>query len=188
MHSSAFLLPDPEHSPLARAVLVLGYLTAARCWLQAGGRAKADGEKSPGRWWRRGAILFFLLAANKAFDFRTQGETFFRMTAKAGGWYEQRQPVQFFLAIILPVVAGLFVLTLLRTKASRFFRDHRLALAGWFLLFLYLALRQASEWKPAFNWLVSLNYYQWRIALEAGGIGLGILAAVRARPKKISQR
>ena len=180
----AFSLPDPEHSPLARAVLVLGYLAAALCWLAAGWRARAAHEKSSGRWWLLGAFFLFLLAANKAFDFRTQCEIFIRMTAKATGWYERRQPEQFFLAIILPIVAGLCVLALLRTQARQFVREHPLALTGWVLLLLYLALRQALEWKPADDWLASVKYFQWRLVLEAAGIGLVILAAVTARKER----
>lgn len=184
IHLLAFILPDPEHSPWARSVLVLGYLAAALCWLKAGRRAGAAHDRPSARWWMLGAFLLFLLATNKAFDFRTQCELFIRMIAKATGWYERRQPVQFFLAIILPVVAGLFVLTLLRTKARPFVRDQPLALAGWCLLLLYLALRQSQEWKPALAWLTSVKYHQWRLALEAAGMGLVILAALTARKEK----
>jgi hypothetical protein len=182
--SFTFNLPDPEHSSLARAVLVLGYLAAALCWLKAGWRARAAREKYSERWWLLGAFLLFFLATNKAFDFRTQCEAFLRMAAKATGWYERRQPVQFVLAILLPVVAGLFVLTFLWTHARQFVREHPLALPGWFLLFLYLALREALEWKPALDWLTSLKYFQWRLGLELAGVGLTALAAVAAWKKQ----
>jgi hypothetical protein len=188
IHSLAFIVPDPEHSPLARFILTSGYLAAALCWLKAGWRARAAQERSSERWWLLGAVFFFLLATNKAFDFRNQCETFIRMIAKTNGWYDRRQPEQFFLAIILPVVAGLFVLALWRTKARPFFRGHPLALLGWFLLLLYLALRQTLEWKPALNWLTTAKYFQWRLVLEAAGIALGILAAVTAQKKKTSER
>ena len=164
-----------------RAVLVLGYLVAALCWLKAGLRERAASEKLSGRWWLLGAFLLFLLAMNKAFDFRSQCELFIRLTAKADGWYDRRQPVQFLLAVIVPVVAGLFALMLVLTKARRFVRDHPLAPLGWFLLLLYLALRQSQEWKPVFLWLASIQYDQWRLVLEMAGIGLVILAAVTAK-------
>ena len=121
---------------------------------------------------------------NKAFDFRTRCETFIRMTAHATGWYEQRESAQFFLALILPAGAGLFLLILLRTKARQFVRDHPLALSAWFLLFLYFALRQAQEWKPALDWLAFVKYHDWRLALEVGGIGLGMGAVLSARTRK----
>ena len=168
-------LPDPEHSPLLRALLVLGYLVAAACWGRHG--ARTDPNR---RWWLLGAFLLFLLAMNKAFDFRTQCETFIRTLAQANGWYQQRQPVQFLLAILLPLAAGLFLLLLLRTKARRFAREHPLMLPGWFLLLLYLALRQSQEWKPALHWLTLLHYHQWRLLLEMAGLALVTLAAVRA--------
>jgi hypothetical protein len=183
--SFAFILPDPEHSPLMRAVLVAAYLAAALCWLKAGWPAHAASGNLSRRWWLLGALLLFLLAANKAFDFRSQCELFLRLIAKADGWYDRRQPLQFLLAIILPVVAGLFVLMLVLTNARRFVRDHPLALPGWLLLLLYLALRQSQEWKPAFHWLSSIQYDRWRLMLEMAGIGLVILTAVTAMKEKI---
>ena len=185
IHSLAFTLPDSERLPLVRAVLVLGYLAAALCWLRAGRRAKAASESSSARWWLLGALLLFLLATNKVFDFKTQCEALIRALAKANGWYDRRQPVQFVLAILLPVVAGIFgLILLLRTRARQFVQAHPLALFGWFLLLLYLALRLAQEWKPALNWLVSIKYHQWRLGLEVAGMGLVILAAVTSQKKK----
>ena len=125
--SIAFSLPDPEHSPLTRYVLVTGYLTAALCWFKAGLRARGSHNKSSRRWWMMGALLFFSLATNKACDWRSQCEMYIRMIANAGGWYEQREPVQFFFAIILPIAAGLFILALLWIKARPFVRNHPFA-------------------------------------------------------------
>ena len=176
-------LPDPEHWPLLRAVLVLGYLAAAACWIKTGSRTDAGISR---RWWRLGAFLLVLLAANKAFDFRTQCEILIRMLAKTEGWYERRQPEQFLLAILLPLVAGLVMLQLLRTQARPFVRDHPLVLPGWFLLLLYLALRQTQEWKPALHWLTVLHYDQWRLLLEVTGLVLVTLAALRAGNKQLS--
>jgi hypothetical protein len=183
IHSLAFILPDPEHSPVTRAVLVAGYLAAALCWLRAGWQTEAAPEKSSRRCWLLGTGLLFLLAANKAFDFRSQCETFIRTMAQDGGWYERRQPVQFFLAVVLPILAGLLVVGWLWLKGRPFIRRHPLALAGWFLLLLYLALRQVQEWKPSLAWLAAVHYHQWRLVLEAAGIGLAIRAAITARPE-----
>lgn len=175
----AFILPDPEHSAPARTALVIGYLASAWFWCRAGLRARETTPDGPiARCWMWGAFLLLLLAVNKAFDLRVHCEALIRMIAKATGWYEQRQPAQFFFAIVLPTLAGLMVLALVLTFARKFVRDHPLALAGWFLLLLYLALRQMQEWKPALNWLESVNYLQWRLALEVIGIVL-VLAAAR---------
>ncbi len=177
--SLALLLPDPEHSPLARAALVIGYLAAALSWCWAGLRLRGTRDGTSTRWWMWGAWLLLLLAANKAFNLRMQGEALIRLIAKGTGWYEQRQPAQFFFAVVLPAVAGLLVLAVVLTRARRFARAQPLALTGWFLLLLYLALRQTQEWKPALHWLTSLHYLDWRLALEVAGIFLVLVAALR---------
>jgi hypothetical protein len=40
------------------------------------------------------------------------------------------------------------------------------------MLLLYLSIRQSQEWKPILPWLQTVGYYNWRLALEAGGIAL----------------
>ena len=105
-----------------------------------------------------------------------------RALAKAGDWYDRRQPVQFVVAIVLPSVLAVFAGAFMVTRARIFLRSHPLALWGWMLLLLYLVLRQAQEWKPAFGWLSSIRYQDWRLALEAAGLLLVVLAAVLARP------
>jgi hypothetical protein len=57
-----------------------------------------------------------------------------------------------------------------------------LALAGWVLLLLYLALRQTQEWKPVLPWLSAIRYYDWRLLLEMAGLLLVILGALVAHP------
>ncbi len=172
-----FVLPDPEHSGLTRMVLVLGYLTAALCWHQAVRRAKRSPDGPFVRVWMTGAILLLLLAVSKALDLRTLCEMFIRRIAHATGWYEQRQQMQFFLALVLPAMVGLLLGTIFLTKARQFFRHQPLALAGWLLLFIYLACRQSLEWKPALHWLTSMRYFSWRLLLEVAGIASLILAA-----------
>jgi hypothetical protein len=100
----AYLLPDPEHSPAARLLLVLGYVLAALCWLRANQRARLGAAGSFSRWWLVGAVLLFLLAINKLFNLRVQFEAGTRALAKAGHWYARRQPMQFVVAIVLPSV------------------------------------------------------------------------------------
>jgi hypothetical protein len=178
----AYVLPDPEHSLTARVVLVVAYVVAAACWLSASRRVRAASSGSFSRWWFFGALLLFLLAINKQFDLRDQCAVGIRALAKAQDWYNRRQPVQFALAIVLPSVLAIVAGAFLVTRCKVFFRSHPLALCGWVLLLLYLALRQAQEWKPAYRWLSSIRYHDWRLALEAAGILLVVLAAVRARP------
>ena len=176
----AYLLPDPEHSTPARLFLVGGYVAAAFCWLRASRRDRTGSDSSSG-WWFLGAILLFLLAINKQFNIRGLCEAGFRALAKAGNWYDRRQPLQFVLAIVLPCVLAALVGLLLATKGRRFARGHPMALAGGGLLLLYLALRQTQEWKPAQHWLSGIRYYDWRLALEAIGMFLVILAPVLPR-------
>ena len=180
--SWAYILPDPEHSPTARVILVASYVLAAACWLRASRRARGASSGSSSRWWFFGAILLFLLAINKQFDLRTQLAAGIRALAKAEDWYDRRQPMQFVLAIVLPSILAVFAAAFVVTRARVFVRSHPLALWGWALLLLYLALRQTQEWKPAFRWLSGIRYQDWRLALEAAGILLVVLAAILARP------
>jgi len=180
--SWAYVLPDPEHSATARVILIVGYVLAAVCWLHASRRARPASSGSFSRWWLFGAILLFLLAINKQFNLRGQFEGGFRAVAMSGNWYDRRQPLQFVFAIVLPSVLALFAGAIMVTKARTFLRCHPLALLGWLLLLLYLALRQTQEWKPVLRWLAALRYHDWRLALEATGILLVVLAAALARP------
>jgi hypothetical protein len=90
--------------------------------------------------------------------------------------------MQFVVAVVLPSVLAVLTGIFLATKGKTFLRRHPLALAGWALLLLYLALRQTQEWKPVLPWLSAVRYYDWRLALEAAGILLVALAALIARP------
>jgi hypothetical protein len=184
----AYLLPDPEHSTAARTILVLGYAVAALCWLRSYRRARQESADSFGRWWLLGAVLLFLLAINKLFNLKVQFEAGIRALARAENWYDQRQPVQFVVAVLLPSVLAVLTGAFLATKARIFVRRHPLALAGWVLLLLYLALRQAQECKPALRWLSAMRYYDWRMALEVAGLLVVILAAFISHPPQPPRR
>jgi hypothetical protein len=103
-----------------------------------------------------------------------------RSFATATGWWEHRQPFQFFLAIILPALGGLVFASLALTRARQFARCHPLTVVGWLLVYLYLACRQSLEWKPALHWLVSIHYFDWRLLPELAGMLLLCAAAFRA--------
>jgi hypothetical protein len=197
----ALVLPDPEHSAITRTVLVVGYLIATVSWWRAGLRTSRSTKLEPeilqstrsqtvaveiptpddsfARWWKLGALLLLFLMVSKTVDLRAQCEVLLRQFAKATGWWEQRPPVQFFLAIILPALAGLVFGWLVFARARQFTRSHPLAAVGWLLLYLYLACRQSLEWKPALHWLRSIGYFDWRLLLEAAGILLLSTAAFR---------
>jgi hypothetical protein len=177
----AYLLPDPEHSATARLMLVVGYVAATLCWLRAYRRTRPGSADSFSRWWLLGAVLLFLLALNKAFNLRVQIEAGIRALAKAENWYDRRQPVQFVFAVVLPSVLAVLTGVFLATKGRHFLRRYPLALVGWVLLLLYLALGQTQEWKPVLPWLSAIRYYDWRLALETAGILLVVLAALRVR-------
>jgi hypothetical protein len=131
--------------------------------------------------WRLGAGLLTLLAINKLFELRLLSEAGIRALAKAGNWYDRRQPVQFILAIVLPLVMAVIVVVFTVTKGKAFLWRRPAALAGWTFLLLYLALRQSQEWKPALAWLEAIHYWDWRMALEIAGIVLVICSALMSR-------
>ncbi len=178
----AYLLPDPEHSLGARSFLVVSYVAAALCGWRAGRRARLGPAESAAGWWYLGAVLLFLLALNKQFYLRGQFEAAFRAVAKAQDWYDRRRPMQFVVAIVLPSVLAFLTAVFLALKARPFLRRQPLALVGWVLLLIYLALRQTQEWKPVLPWLEAIRYHDWRLALEVAGILLVVLAALLARP------
>jgi hypothetical protein len=176
----AYLLPDPEHSVAARSLLVVGYVVAGACWWRASRRPGSAQTKVFSKWWLLGATLLLLLAANKLLNLRGCFEAGIRALAKSGDWYDQRVPVQFFFAVVLPALLAALTGFFLAAKGRRFLRSHHLALTGWILLLLYLVLRQAQEWKPALSWLNAIHYHDWRLALEVAGILIVALAALIA--------
>jgi hypothetical protein len=181
VHSALFLfvaLPDPEHSTLARVVLTSAYVIAAWLWWRAGTKTATYGDSYL---WRLGATLLFLLAMNKLFNLRLLLEAGIRAIAKAGNWYDSRQPVQFAVAIVLPLLLAAVVVIFTLTKGKVFLGNRPSAFAGWTFLLLYLALRQTQEWKPALVWLQAIHYRDWRIVLEIVGIAMLIGSAVMNR-------
>jgi hypothetical protein len=171
-------LPDPEHSILARLVLTSAYLITAWLWWRGGTNTATIADSYL---WRLGATLLFLLAMNKLFNLRLLSEAGIRTIAKAGNWYDSRQPVQFAFAIVLPLLLAAVVVIFTLTKGKVFLRNRPAALAGWIFLLLYLALRQSQEWKRALAWLDAIHYRDWRIILEIVGIALLIGSAIGSR-------
>jgi hypothetical protein len=118
---------------------------------------------------------------NKFFNLRLLFEDGMRTIAKSGNWYDRRQPVQFVVAIVLPLLLAAIVIIFTLTKGKTFLGRRPAALAGWIFLLLYLALRQTQEWKPALACLEAIRYRDWRIGLEVVGIGLLIGSALMSR-------
>ena len=170
--------PDPEHSSADRVFLILAYMAAAWLWWRAGTRTQTVVDSLI---WRLGAALLTLLAINKLFDLRRLSETGMRAMAKAGDWYDRRQPVQFVVAIVLPLMLAAVAVVFTLTRGKIFLWRRPAALAGWIFLLLYLALRQSQEWKPALAWLEAIHYRDWRMGLEIAGIILVICSAIMSR-------
>jgi hypothetical protein len=175
-------LPDPEHSTLARLVLTSAYLVAAWLWWRSGARTKTVAESFI---WRQGAILLFLLSVNKFFNLRLLFEDGMKAIAKSGNWYDSREPVQFVLAIVLPLLLAAIAMIFTLTKGKAFLGRRPAALAGWIFLLLYIALRQSQEWKPALASLEAIHYREWRMGLEVAGIGLLIGSALMNRRNSV---
>ena len=171
-------LPDPERSTLARLVLTSAYLVAAWLWWRSAAQTVTLADSFI---WRLGATLLFLLALNKFFKLRVLFEDGMKAIAKSGNWYDSRQPVQFVLAIVLPLLLAAIAMIFTLTKGKVFFRRRPAALAGWIFLLLYLALRQTQEWRPAVAWLEAIHYREWRLGLEVAGIVLLIGSALMSR-------
>jgi hypothetical protein len=171
-------LPDPEHSTLARLVLTSAYLIAAWLWWRAGSKTATLADSFI---WRLGATFLLLLSINKLLNLRPLFESGIRTIAKSENWYDRRQPVQFVVAIVLPLLLAAIVVIFTLTKGKAFLRRRPAALAGWIFLLSYLALRQSQEWKPALPWLEAIHYRDWRLGLEVLGIGLVIGSAVMSR-------
>ena len=167
------MLPDPEHSFVARALLVAGYAFAAWCWSRAARRARSDYDSY---WWRVGTVGLLLLATNKLLNLRLVFEGMIRAIAKAGGWYEQRRPAQFVVAIVFPLM-GILIVSILATKSRAFLKKRIAASMGWMLLLLYLVLRQTQEWKPSLVVLNAIRYHDWRLVLEVAGIVMVVVGA-----------
>ena len=150
-------------------------MAAAWLWWRAGTRTQTVVDSF---FWRLGASLLTLLAINKLFDLRHFLEAGMRAMAKAGDWYDSRQPVQFVVAIVLPLVLAAVAVVFTLTRGKIFLFRRPAALAGWIFLLLYLALRQSQEWKPALVWLEAIHYRDWRMGLEIAGIVLVICGAL----------
>ena len=178
-----FLLtfPDPEHSSVARTLIALGYALAALLWWRAGSRPQ---NAKDSYWWRLGAGLLGLLTINKIFDLRIAVEDGLRAIVKELGWYDHRQPLQFAVAIVLPLMLVVAAAVLLRTEGMAFFRRHLAAAFGWLFLLSYHGFRQVVEWKPALAGVAAIGYFDWRILLEAGGIALVSFSALM--PKRLT--
>jgi len=158
--------------------LIVGYAVAAWLWWRAGRQTKFAADSLL---WRLGAVLLFLLTLNKLFNLRLVSEAGIRALAKSGHWYDHRQPMQFAVAIVLPFVCAVLISIFFATKGRAFFRRHRSALWGWVMLLLYLTLRQTQEWKPVLPWLAAIDYRDWRLVLETGGIALVAFSAFAPR-------
>src|SRR5215471_16785469 len=124
---------------------------------------------------------YFCFFWPKLFNLRLVSEACMRALAKSGHWYDHRQHVQFAVAIALPFVCAVLTSIFFATKGRAFFRRHGSALWGWVMLLLYLTLRQTQEWKPVLPWLAAISYRDWRLVLEAGGIGLVAFSAFALR-------
>ena len=119
--------------------------------------------------WRFVAILMTFLGFNKQLDLQTLFTQIGRYFAHVGGWYEQRQTVQFLFIIGLSCVAGVTAFTLLwifRKLAT----EIRIASAGLCILVAFIVIRAASFHHVDRFLGGHLVGLRWNAILELGSI------------------
>jgi hypothetical protein len=124
-------------------ITVAAYLLAAIfCWL-AGRRSAATGHRKERRFWIISALALIFFGVNELLDLQTLISTVGRDVAEAGGWYEDRRPIQYAFVAALGLAALVFGLGLLRwTRAMS--KAVRTALLGFVFIGVFILFRAAS--------------------------------------------
>ena len=110
-----------------------------------------------------------LLGFNKQLDLQTLFTQIGRYSAQMGGWYDQRQTVQFLFIIGLTCVAGMAAFTLLwifRKLAT----EIRMASAGLCILVAFIVIRAAAFHHVERFLGGDLIGLRWNAILELGSI------------------
>jgi hypothetical protein len=145
-------------------------------------QADPDGEDRPQRRirkriWLAVAFIMACLCVNKQLDLQTLFTDIGRIIAKGQGWYEGRRNVQ--KAFILLVLAGAAALgAWIIWRFQRFWRGHKLLLAGLLFLLTFIVVRAISFHHVDVFLGREIGGVRMNWALELGGIGLVSLAAV----------
>lgn len=162
--------------------VVAYFATSWLCWRASRGEARVAqraGAEQPSRWWTFLFVVLVALGINKQLDLQTLLTELAKVTARMGGWYEERRVVQVaFIGLVGLFGAAGLVLTWWLTRREG--RAVRLALLGLVFLSAFIVVRAASFHhvdillRLGFNWL-----------LELGGIGI-IAAGALWRTRQLS--
>ena len=111
--------------------------------------------------------MLFLLAINKQFDLRSQMAAGIRALAKAGHWYDERRPMQFVVAIVLPSVLAIFTGAFMATRARMdSIRSSESPASCWYLRVI-MAAREGME-APYFLSFPSMTSARILVVWEVG--------------------
>lgn len=150
------------------------FATAFICWwayrtacVPAG--ILAPSSRSEIGFWRIVSILMIFLGFNKQLDIQTLFTQIGRYIAHAGGWYDQRQTVQFLFIIglcCIAVIAAFALLWIFRKLAT----EIRVAAAGLCILGAFIVIRAASFHHVDRFLGEHLIGLRWNAIFELGGI------------------
>jgi hypothetical protein len=175
----------------------MGWLTVAAyfgasllCWLAARKLGQAGSGWGGARlFWCIFAVFLLVLGINKQLDIQTLFTLVGKRISLAGGWYEQRRPVQAAFIGFIFVMSGLGLIGL-RLVAGRLTRPILIALCGGVFLGAFILMRAASFHyvDQMLGWRFGGMKMNW--ILELSGIfciGLAAIMALRFRAPPASQ-
>ena len=174
---------DP--TPLGWAVTVRYFVVAVLAWrarrtvLARGGQRDS---RELARFWLAVTIALGALGHNKQLDFQRLVTQIARDSAKEGGWYRDRRPVQI-AAVLAVATLGLGAVALAWFRLRRVLREVWPALVGLALVGAYIAARVTSL--HAIDVLLAIGPVKLRWILEPLGLAL-IGFAARRRPRNPS--
>jgi hypothetical protein len=140
-----------SHDPFAAWFIVAAYVIAIGCCVRAWRRDGEEASQAPQQrrreyapgFWLLVAALLALLAVNKPLDLHNIITDYGRQAARTGGWYENRRSVQLVFSIAV-AAASLLALLLVALRLRKRVGRYALALAGLWLLVVFIGLRVAS--------------------------------------------
>lgn len=160
---------DP--TPIGWLTVAAYFLAAWACWRAFAAADTGSGARFGNRFWLLLAVALGLLGINKQLDLQTALTEIGRSVVHAGGWYEQRQAIQFafIVGVAVSAVGVLAAMTWLLWPPSP---SRAFALCGLIFLVGFVMIRAASfHHVDLFLGQTALGL-RWNWILELSGIGL----------------